>query len=541
MRRKFDLGSPMRDGIRLSNDVYLPDELEAAPAVLVRTPYDNTRTDFVSWARRFTAHGYAFIVQDTRGRGDSDGIFTPWADDFDDGYDTVEWVAAQPWCNGKVGMVGGSYMAWVQWTAAARRPPHLATLVTSGSPGRWFRDWPFRFGAFWAEDYVEWVNRISGRSYQPAELIDWTDLHQHRQPRTMDVTLGRPMPHWQECLDHTSLDAFWQRLAITGYEHMDPPALHITGWFDACAPGEFHHFQEMVRHSPAADRQSLLLGAWGHYGACSTGQAMAGALDFGLEASVDMQAIWLSWFDRWLKEIPGEPWPAVRYFAMGANAWRTADAWPPSDAGQRAFYLNSDGMLTLDPAVGAASATFIYDPADPTPATETLSSAPLDEISPRDLAFLEHRSDLLVYSSELAHEAWEIAGPVHAVLHFSSSAFDTDVAVVLADVDPAGRSVLISHGILRAPFRASLSDPTPLVPGQRYELPIELADLGHVIQPGHRLRLIVASALFPYYHPNPNTGASLGEEGDGEYAVATQTLFTGAATPSRLLLFVRPA
>ena len=368
MRRLFDLGYPMRDGVRLSVDAYLPDDPAPAPAVLVRTPYDNTRGDFVTWARRFADHGYAFVIQDTRGRGDSDGVFTPWLDDFDDGYDSVEWVAAQPWCDGRVGMLGGSYMAWVQWTAAARRPPHLVTLVTSGSPGRWFRDWPFRFGAFWAEDYVEWVNRVSGRSYQPPSLVDWQEVHERRQPRTMDVTLGRPMPHWQECLDHTTLDDFWQRLAITGYEAIDLPALHITGWFDACAPGEFHHFHEMVQRSPAATKQSLLLGAWDHGGACTHGRAVAGDLDLGSEATLDMPQLWLAWFDRWLRGSGDDEWPRVRYFAMGGNAWREADAWPPSDATLRSFYLGGDGTLALDALPDASSRTFRYDPADPTPA-----------------------------------------------------------------------------------------------------------------------------------------------------------------------------
>ena len=172
MRRLFDVSTPMRDGVRLSADVYLPDTTTTAPAILVRTPYDNTRADYISWAQRFTAHGYPLVVQDCRGRGDSDGVFTPWADDFADGYDTVQWVAEQPWCDGQVGMVGGSYMAWVQWTAAALHPPALKAMVAAGSPGRWFRDWPYRWGAFLAEDYVEWVNRISGRTYQSQGIID---------------------------------------------------------------------------------------------------------------------------------------------------------------------------------------------------------------------------------------------------------------------------------------------------------------------------------------------------------------------------------
>jgi uncharacterized protein len=539
MRRMFDLGATMRDGVRLSADVYLPDNQTAAPAILVRTPYDNTRSDFVSWAPRFTEHGYPVVIQDTRGRGDSDGVFTPWLDDFDDGYDTVEWVAAQEWCNGKVGMLGGSYMAWVQWTAAARKPPHLVTLVTAGSPGRWFRDWPYRFGAFWAEDYVEWVNRISGRSYQSPTLIDWNDLHEHRHPRKMDITLGRPMPHWQECLDHTTLDDFWQRLAITGYEEMDFPALHVTGWFDACARGELHHYRQMVALSPASRDQSLLLGAWGHGGACTTGCVIEGAFDLGSEASIDLPAVWLTWFDRWLRGVESELMPPVRYFAMGANAWRDADAWPPSDATEQVLYLHADGLLAAERPATSSSRSFDYDPGDPTLGIEQLSSEPLADWSPRDLTFLERRSDVLVYTTEQIEDQLEIAGPVHLLLQASTSATDTDFAAILADVEPDGRAIFISHGILRAPFRESLSNPTPLVPGERYSLPIEMADLGHVVLPGHRLRLIITSCLFPYYHPNPNTGASYGEEGEGDYKVASQTIYSDSSQPSRLALFVR--
>src|SRR4051812_20574470 len=138
----------------------------------------------------------------------------------------------------------------------------------------------------------------------------------------MDDTLGRPMPHWQECLDHTTLDDFWERLAITGYESIDLPALHITGWFDACAPGEFHHFHQMVERSPAAASQALLVGAWDHGGACSHGRGVVGDFDLGSEATVDMPELWLAWFDRWLRGTEGDAWPRVRYFAMGVNAWR---------------------------------------------------------------------------------------------------------------------------------------------------------------------------------------------------------------------------
>jgi len=544
MRSLFDLGQTMRDGVRLSADVYLPEAEDAVPAILMRTPYDNTRADYVALARFFTTVGYAVVLQDCRGRGDSDGIFVPWLSDFDDGYDAVEWVAAQQWCNGQVGMLGGSYLAWAQWAALTQRPPHLVTMVTSGSPGRWLRDWPFRWGAFWAEDYVEWVNRCSGRSYQPATIIDWSVVHHQRVPREMDAVLGRPMPHWQEVLDHPTMDAFWERHVITGYETFDLPVLHITGWFDACAPGELHHFREMVTKSPAAERQTLLLGAWDHGGACGTGKAVAGEFDLGPDATIDIRQVWLDWFDTWLRTgaKPSQDWPRVRYYAMGANRWSDADAWPPSASTRQSLYLsNTDARLLPTPPSESVEVRYAYDPNDPTPALDGLTADPLPEWAPRSTTFLEGRPDTVVYTSDPFTEALEIVGPVHLILYASSDAPDTDFAALLSDVAPMGTATLLSHGILRASFRESLSNPTPLARDKIHELTIELADIAHVVLPGHRLRLLVLSSLFPYYHPNPNTGDLYGDETENRRVVANQIVWSGEVHPSRLEFLLKPS
>jgi putative CocE/NonD family hydrolase len=411
-------------------------------------------------------------------------------------------------------------------------------MVAAGSPGRWFRDWPFRWGAFLAEDYVEWVNRVSGRTYQAQSIIDWNDLHQHRHPRSMDVTLGRPMPHWQEALDHDTYDAFWHRLDITGYEDMRIPVLHVTGWFDGCAPGSFHHYYQMRNRSPVPEQQALLLGAWGHGGACNTGHAIEGVWDLGPEANQDLHAVWLAWFDYWLRGAGENPLPPVRYFAMGANAWRDAASWPPADTAHTALYLAANGSLTSHlPESGLR--TYLYDANDPTPGAAQLSSDPLPDWSPRDLAFLEQRGDVHTYTAAPVQEPVEIAGPVQAALHAGSSAPDTDFAAILADVAPDGTSVLISHGIMRASYRKSLASPTPLQPHRPEYLTIELADVAHVLLPGHALRVIICSCLFPYYHPNPNTGAGYGEEADGEYTAARQTVLSGGEQASCLSLYVR--
>jgi putative CocE/NonD family hydrolase len=296
----------------------------------------------------------------------------------------------------------------------------------------------------------------------------------------------------------------------------------------------------MVARSPASARQSLLLGAWDHRGACVTGEPVPGTLDLGPSASLDLPAAWLEWFDRWLMDRPGarQTWPAVRFFAMGANRWREADAWPPSDALEQRWYLHGDGRIAAELPRSSSDRTYRYDPDDPTPALSALVADPLPEWSARDIGFLDQREDVLVYTSDPFAEAVEIAGPVVATLRAASTAVDTDFAVILADVAPDGGSALLSHGILRAAFRDSLERPEPLVPGQQYRFVIEANDLGHTYLPGHRLRVVVCSALFPYYHPNPNTGALYGDETDR--APATQTVCHDPEDPSFVTVWVRP-
>ena len=316
------------------------------------------------------------------------------------------------------------------------------------------------------------------------------------------------------------------------------PVLHVTGWFDGCAPGSFHHYDEMRDHSPVPEQQALLLGAWGHGGACNTGRAIEGVWDLGPQADLDLAAIWLAWFDHWLRGVGENPLPPVRYFAMGANAWRDATSWPPEDTTQLTLYLATDGTLT-NGMPDSGLRTYLYDANDPTPGAERLSSDPLPDWSPREMAFLEQRADVLTYTAAPVRRPVEIAGPVQVAIQAASSAPDTDFAAILADVAPDGTSVFISHGIMRASYRDSLATPTPLEPHQPALLAIEMADVAHVLLPGHALRLNICSCLFPYYHPNPNTGAGYGEEADGGYAVARQTILSGDDHASYLAIFVR--
>src|SRR5579885_1538110 len=223
-------------------------------------------------------------------------------------------------------------------------------MVTSGSPGRWFRDWPYRFGAFYAADYLEWLNRTSDRVVQPVPFPSWGWAARHQNLRTLDTDTGRPMKRWQEALDHNTYDEYWHSLDIGGYESVDVPVLHMTGWFDACAPGQYHHFAHMTRLSPSKHLQSLIVGPWDHGGAVVTGKAVGGDLDVGAKGSVGLAQYWVPWFDRFLKgDVHAQQLPPVTYFVLGTNNWRTATAWPPSEFRELTLYLDGNGSLTDKP------------------------------------------------------------------------------------------------------------------------------------------------------------------------------------------------
>ena len=534
--RKFGVGVPMSDGVRLSTDIVLPAEHGRWPVIMIRTPYSRVNDRILGWAEMLADFGYAVVTQDVRGRGDSAGVWEPWIDEFGDGFDSVEWVAQQNWSDGQVGMLGGSYEAWVQWAAATRRPPHLKAMVTSGSPGKWFRDWPYRFGAFYAADYLEWLNRTSDRVVQPVPFPSWAWVVQHSDLRSLDTDTGRPMASWQHALDHDTYDGYWHSLDINGYELIDIPVLHITGWFDGCAPGQLHHFAQMTRHSPAGDRQSLVIGPWNHVGAVVTGLAAGGDLEIGAQGSVGLAEFWLPWFDRWLKgETPERVAHNVTYFTLGTNRWRTADKWPPSNFHEETLYFRGDGTISEEANAEESAREYTYNPSDPVLSLVHTHDRNALDGAPRPQALIERRSDVLVYEGAPVTRSLTVAGPARAVLFVASSAVDTDFVVSVIYVRANGFGTIIADGIIRAAMRSSLSKVSPLEPGQVYELEIQIDDVGLQLEPDESLRVAISSSLSPNYHPNPNTGEGYG--GSSPLIVAQQTIYHGGRYPSRLILY----
>jgi putative CocE/NonD family hydrolase len=547
-RLLLDQRVPMRDGVTLSIDVYLPDEGDGPwPVVMNRTPYDNTvgglSRYFPETARYFADRGYVWIGADVRGRGDSEGEWVPFFNEGPDGYDTIEWIAQQPWCDGNVGMMGGSYNGFVQWAAARERPPHLRALVSSAAAGRWMHELPYMNGIsrpYW----ISWLNLVGGRTNQLLDIVDWNAVWRHRPFRDLDLALGRTNSVWRTWLQHETFDDYWQPLSLEGhFAGIDVPALHITGWFDGDQWGEMFYWHGMVDESPAGTRQKLLVGPWEHGGVRLPKRSLGG-LEFGAEAEPDINAIHARFFDRWLKGIENgvDQEPPVRIFVMGRNEWRDEDQWPPAGCMATPIYFHSDGRGTGASGGGTLDLqapngeepfdSYIYDPDDPTP-SQPGAAAPF-AAADFDKSWRMDRGDVLVYTGEPLEEDLELSGHPFIILHAASDCPDTDWFVTLCDVFPDGRSMEITAGCMRATHRGGLrATPCPLEPGTIEEFKIEMMATSNIWLSGHRLRVTVASGDYPAARRNPNTNAPTGD--DDEVRVATNTVYHTPAHPSHLL------
>lgn len=538
-----DVRVPMRDGITLSADVYRPRSEAAVPAILVRTPYGKTSDEIEATARFFASHGYAVVYMDVRGRGDSDGEFVPYRNEGRDGYDSIEWVAAQPWCSGSVGTMGASYLARVQWLAALHQPPHLKAMISIVSPSDPFVEWPTGLPT---PHHLCWLYMTSGRVMQNVDVIDWERIYWHLPLETMDELTGKRLPHWREEIRHPYLDDWWKAISYQDrFGELDLPVLHISGWYDDEQVGTPLNFMGMVRHAAterARRSQKLIMGPWPHRINRST---RLGEIDFGPESLIDLLGYQLRWFDYWLKGeengIMDEP--PVRIFVMGENRWREEESWPLPDTRWTRYYLRSggransrfgDGRLSVDPP-GEDEAPFDryrYDPANPVPYITDMTSAQIG--GPDDYAAVERRDDVLVYTTPPLEEDLEVTGPIRMELFASTSAKDTDFMAKLLDVWPNGFAQRLTDGMVRGRFRNGMARPEMLEPGRVYRFEIDLWNTSHVFKKGHRIRVEIASSAFPKYDRNLNTGAPLGRSTEME--VAEQTVYHTGPYPSAIVL-----
>ena len=585
---ELDVLVPMRDGVALCTDIYRPVIDELVPVLVVRSLYGKSvdtslsatgqlpegvePAGYATWVYRtpeeLAARGYIVVVQEVRGTFKSIGDFYPFANDVNDGYDTVEWAAALPGSNGRVGMYGYSYLGATQWLAAGTTPPHLATIVPVHTGADYYEGWAYQSGALSLGFIKAWT--MFEVAYNPAEqrgdhglLREFNEARENLDDWFSYRPLKRfPLLHpddpvvakfYFDWLDHPTYDEYWQQLAPRErYDRVIVPALHIGGWYDMFLTGAFENFTGMRERGGsdvARANQRLIVGPWTH-GNWSRHQPSSEQLvvDFGPAADNCVNELQLAWFERWLKDQhdESEDAPPVQLFIMGENRWLAADDWPVPGTEYRELLLASSGSANtaegdgrLEFAAieegGARTDTYRYDPTDPVP---SIGGHNPILMGPSDQTPVEARDDVLVYSTEPLEESLVVAGPITVRLFASSSASDTDFTAALVDVEPDGRPVLLNHGIVRAPYRVSLSDPSPIEPGRVYEYEIHIWPTGHAFRRGHRIRLEISSSSFPGYDANPNTGEPFGETANT--LVAEQTIWHNTDHPSALVLPVLP-
>ena len=551
VRMLFDVPVPMRDGVNLSADIYLPDASGSFPTVLYRTPYDNSLQDHADRGIFYARQGYAYVVQDCRGRYDSEGTFYAYTADAEDGFDTQEWVGSQRWCNGKIGTVGASYGGHTQWMPAPLGSEYLKAMVPRVTASDlWIED-TYARGVFRLALGLFWGLRNNGRVRQNADVHDWDRVFRGLPVIEADRQSGRDVKFYQDWVKHSGYDDYWRKISnLDSYPKIGAPVLHMGGWFDAYTGGALINFNGMVQQgkTPEARRgQKIIIGPWKHALSEST---RLGQLDFGPQSMVELDALELRWFDYWLKGIDNGIMdePPIRLFVMGENAWRDEYEWPLARTQYESYYLHgdgdadrlvSDGSLSQTPPDDEPVDSYVYDPENPVPTSGgTFHDDTVMKLGPWDQRPVEGRQDVLVYTGPVLEEDIEVTGAVVLKLHAASSAPDTDFIARLVDVYPDGRAMFVCEGVVRARFRDSIEDPTLMTPGEVYEFTIEMEVTSNLFKQGHRIRLDVSSSNFPRNDRNLNTGNPIGM--DAEIRVAEQTIYHTAEHPSHVILPVIP-
>lgn len=549
IRIQLDLKIPMRDGVKLYAALYRPVDGERFPVLLIRSPYSTQHPRYVDWAVRFARSGYAVVMQDGRGRYESEGKWRPYVDEADDGYDTQQWLGAQNWCDGNIGTFGVSYPGFTQLLPAPYRSPYVKALVPIANQEDNYGHMRYN-GVLQLQNAMNFI-WLGDRTNQnaPRDLIDWEEIYR-RLPLINALDSIGDRPFYREVIRHTRFDEFWSSYSMKErYPEVETPAYFITGWYDNLLHEGFKCFRgwrKRARSAEARQRSRLLVGPWTH---TAIGDAAPfGDIDFGSQAGMDIPAEHLRWYDQRLKGLDTgiDEEPPIRIFVMGANEWRSEQEWPLERTEYTRFYLHSsgranssfgDGALTTDAPEVESFDSYSYDPENPVP---TLGGQSMfaDNTGPRDRRPIERRDDVLVYSTAPLTRDLEVTGPVELVVYAASSAPDTDFTATLVDVHPAGAAIHICEGIVRARFRESYERPTLIEPGQVYEYSISLWETSNLFREGHRIRLEVSSSNFPRFDRNLNTGEDSGFDDRPESA--QQTIWHEQQRPSHLVLPVIP-
>jgi predicted acyl esterase len=546
----YDATVPMRDGVTLGADIYLPSEAPENgsrwPAVLVRTPYNRKSTNARSF-RSFARRGYVVVVEDVRGRYGSGGEFGKISQQGPDGSDTINWIAAQSWSNGRVAMAGSSFLGVTQWWAAVENNPHLLAISPMCSGDDEYLD---RFystgGTLQLGHRLLWLaENLKPASRMPVPLGLYIE---HLPLRTSDISAtGYSLPLWRSALDHPSYDAFWKAQSIRQQTNQIHAAvLSLGGWFDTYAESDLDAFTRLALEHKKVE---TWIGPWGH----NPGTKFP-TRDFGREAQLPIRLKQAEWFDKWVKhptnvELHETAPPLLHLFVMGPDIWREEHEWPLSRTHYTPLYLVSegnanssqgDGALRWQPVIESQTDTFTYDPKDPVPtAGGSICCEPaIFPPGPLDQRSVEKRDDVLVYTSPALTEDLEVTGPVRTVLYVSTSANDTDFTAKLVDVQPDGRPLLVTDGIQRLRYRLSLDKPVFVKRNQAYQISVDTGVTSYVFEPGHRIRVEVSSSNFPRFDRNLNSSGLNADQ--TKMIKAKQVVYHEKGYPSAVILPIIP-
>jgi putative CocE/NonD family hydrolase len=575
-----DVAVPMRDGTILYADLYRPAAERRYPVLLQRTPYnkeEGTLALVQTNTFRAVRRGYAVVIQDVRGRFTSDGDFNPFFQEINDGYDTVEWCAAQEWSDGNVGMYGTSYVGAVQWLAAISTPPHLKAIIPTFTASDYYEGWTYQGGAFEWGFMCNWIlpfftasdlyranerNPLPDFERRKQILIDAID-HMDETVRTLplaDFPIADDVsPYFRQWLAHATRDDFWKAVSIQEhYADVAAPAYNVGGWYDVFLGGTLNNFVGVREHGKTEEARKgskLLVGPWIH---TTPPSSVSGATDFGMAAgqgvsvlTFDVDEEHLRFFDYWLRGIDDgiSTEPPVKLYVMGEDVWRQEQEWPLARTEWTDYFLHSDGNANSSSGDGSLSTEapgeeradhYLYDPFHPVGSHGGglccfPSRLPAGAFDQREI---EVRTDVLVFVTDPLERDTEVTGPVTLTLWAATTAKDTDFTGKLVDIAPDGTAINLTDGIIRARFRHGTDREEFVTPNEPTEYAIDLWATSNLFKAGHRIGLEVTSSNFPRFDRNLNTGGVLGQE--TEMIPALQTIFHDAAHPSRLTLPIIP-
>lgn len=571
-----DVMVEMRDGTALATDVYRPVGDGRHPVLLQRTPYGKSNArlvgDLMFNPLSAVERGYAVVVQDARGRFGSRGCFEPYKNEFDDGYDAVEWAASQPWSSGRIGVYGSSFVGLLALHAAVAAPPHLEAVLTCFTGANLHRGWAHSGGALELGFSLR-LARVLAADTLARALVPAVELHRLEQEQArlllQPLDTARQLPldalpafqlpelrFWRDWLQHPAYDDYWaSRDGLARIDALRVPLLHVTGWYDIFLRGHLDLHERLGKHPDERVRHEhrLIVGPWDHSAYMSLRPSASGEIEFGPDArngTALIENLAYRWFGRWLRGDEQPPQAdSVRYFDVGTRRWHADECWPPNGLEVR-LYLSSDGRantrsgdgrLIWEPPVADPPDQFVYDPDDPVP---TVGGRIMQvEFGPggiQDQASVEDRPDILVYTTQQLGTALTVAGPVHARLTISTDAADTDFTAKLVDVGPSGYCAIIADGIARLRYQDSDATEAFHDPGDIRPVTIDLVHIAYTFAPTHRIRLEVSSSNFPRFDRNLNSRVTPAVGSAADLVVATQTVWHDRMRPSYLALW-RPA